>query len=123
ASPAAAFLGFESPWWRRVVHVGTTGAVQIVSTFLPTARSRLRSSGKGRRMLNEPAFASSLTILTGAFYIILYLLAIISRDAFRFLFNAQFFGADVASLLPQRLTAGGFVATLVAILIFVWIFG
>jgi len=74
-------------------------------------------------MLKEPAFASSLTILTGAFYIILYLLAIISRDAFRFLFNAQFFGADVASLLPQRLTAGGFVATLVAILIFVWIFG
>jgi hypothetical protein len=49
-------------------------------------------------MLKEPAFASSLTILTGAFYIILYLLAIISRDAFRFLFNAQFLGADVASL-------------------------
>jgi 2TM family of unknown function (DUF5676) len=74
-------------------------------------------------MLKEPAFASSLTILTGAFYIILYLLAIISPDAFRFLFNAQFLGADVASLLPQRLTVGGFAATLVAILIFVWIFG
>jgi hypothetical protein len=43
-------------------------------------------------MLKEPAFASLLTILTGAFYIILYLLAIISRDAFRFLFNAQFLG-------------------------------
>jgi hypothetical protein len=64
-----------------------------------------------------------ITILTGAFYVILYLLAIISRDAFRFLFNAQFLGADVASLLPQRLTVGGFVGTLVAILIFVWIFG
>jgi 2TM family of unknown function (DUF5676) len=74
-------------------------------------------------MLKEPAFASSLTILTGAFYIILYLLAIISRDAFRFLFNAQFLGADVASLLPQQLTLGGFVGTLVAILVFVWIFG
>jgi 2TM family of unknown function (DUF5676) len=74
-------------------------------------------------MLKEPAFASSLTILTGAFYVILYLLAIISRDAFRFLFNAQFLGADVASLLPQRLTVGGFAGTLVASLIFVWIFG
>lgn len=74
-------------------------------------------------MLKKLAFATSLTILTGAFYIILYLLAIISRDAFRFLFNAQFLGADVASLLPQRLTVGGFVGTLVAILVFVWIFG
>jgi 2TM family of unknown function (DUF5676) len=74
-------------------------------------------------MLKELAFATSLTILTGAFYIILYLLAVVSRDAFRFLFNAQFLGADVVSLLPQRLTVGGFVGTLVAILIFVWIFG
>lgn len=73
-------------------------------------------------MLKEPAFASSLTILTGAFYILLYLLAIVSRDAFRFLFNAQFLGADVASLLPQQFTVGGFVGTLMALLIFVWIF-
>jgi hypothetical protein len=74
-------------------------------------------------MLKEPAFASSLTILTGAFYIILYLLATISRTAFRFFFNAQFLGAGVASLLPQRLRVGGFISTLVAILAFVWIFG
>ena len=72
-------------------------------------------------MFKETAFASSLTILSGAFYIILYLLAIVSRDAFRFLFNAQFFGADVASLLPRELTVGGFVGTLVAILVFVWV--
>jgi len=74
-------------------------------------------------MLKAPAFANSLTILTGAFYLILYLLAIISRDAFRFLFNAQFFGADVASLLPQQLAVGGFIGTLVAVLVFVWVFG
>jgi uncharacterized protein DUF5676 len=74
-------------------------------------------------MLKEPAFANSLTILTGALYILLYLLAIISRDAFRFLFNAQFLGADVASLVPQKLGLGAFVGTLVAILVFVWIFG
>jgi len=74
-------------------------------------------------MLKEAAFASSLTILTGAFYIILYLLAIVSRDAFRFLFNAQFLGADVASLLPRELTAGVLVGTLLAIVVFVWLFG
>jgi hypothetical protein len=74
-------------------------------------------------MLKEPAFANALTILTGAFYIVLYLLAIVSRDAFRFLFNAQFFGADVASLLPRQLTVGGFVGTLLSILVFVWVFG
>jgi hypothetical protein len=45
------------------------------------------------------------------------------RDAFRFLFNAQFFGADVASLLPRELAVGSFVGTLVAILVFVWVFG
>ena len=74
-------------------------------------------------MLKASAFAHSLTILTGVFYLLLYLLAVLSRDAFRFLFNAQFLGADVASLLPQQLTVGGFVGTLVAILIFAWIFG
>jgi hypothetical protein len=78
---------------------------------------------EGKAMFKETAFASSLTILTGAFYIILYLLAIVSRDAFRFLFNAQFFGADVASLLPRELTVGGLVGTLVAIIVFVWLFG
>jgi len=74
-------------------------------------------------MLKELAFANSITILTGALYLILYLLATFSRDAFRFLFNAQFLGADVASLLPQQLTVGGFLGTLVALLVFVWVFG
>ena len=74
-------------------------------------------------MLNPVAFASSLTILTGAFYLLLYILGVVWREAFRFLFNAQFLGADVASLLPQRLTVSGFVGTLVALLVFMWIFG
>jgi 2TM family of unknown function (DUF5676) len=74
-------------------------------------------------MLNSVAFASSLTILTAAFYLLLYLLAVISREAFRFLFNAQFLGADVASLLPRDLPAGGFVGTFLAIIVFVWLFG
>jgi hypothetical protein len=74
-------------------------------------------------MLHPVAFASSLTILTGGFYLLLYLLAVVWREAFRFLFNAQFFGADVASLLPRDLSAGGFLGTLIAIIVFAWLFG
>ena len=74
-------------------------------------------------MLNPGAFASSVTILTAAFYLILYLPAGISREVFRFLFNAQFLGADVASLLPRDLPVAGFVGTLLAIIVFVWLFG
>jgi hypothetical protein len=74
-------------------------------------------------MLNGVAFAGSLTILTAVFYMALYLLAIVWREAFRFLFNAQFFGADVASLAPARLTVGGFVSTLLAMIVFAWVFG
>ena len=46
---------------------------------------------------------------------VLYLLAVVWREGFRFLFNAQFFGADVASLLPQQLTVGSFLGTLLAL--------
>lgn len=74
-------------------------------------------------MLNGVAFASSLTILTAVFYMALYLLAIVWHEAFRFLFNAQFLGADVASLVPRPLTVGGFVGTLVGIIVFAWLFG
>jgi 2TM family of unknown function (DUF5676) len=81
------------------------------------------SDEKGRAMLNPVAFASSLTIFTGAFYLLLYLLAVVWREAFRFLFNAQFLGADVASLLPRDLSVGGFVSTFIAIIVFVWLFG
>lgn len=74
-------------------------------------------------MLNAVAFASSLTVLTGALYLLLYLLAVVWREAFRFLFNAQFLGADVASLLPRDHSVGEFVSTLLAIIVFVWVFG
>jgi hypothetical protein len=74
-------------------------------------------------MLNPVAFASSLTVLTGAFYLLLYLLAVVWREAFRFLFNAQFLGADVASLLPRDFSVGEFVSTLLAIIVFMWLFG
>src|SRR6266852_8861605 len=80
-------------------------------------------NGKGNVMLNKIAFATSLAILSGVFYLALYVLAVIWRDGFRFLFNAQFLGADVASLLPQRLTYGSFLGTFTVLVIVSWVFG
>jgi hypothetical protein len=74
-------------------------------------------------MLNPIAFASSLGVLSGALYLALYILALVWRDAFRFVFNAQFLGADVASLLPRELTPIGFFATLVALVVSAWVLG
>ncbi len=74
-------------------------------------------------MLKPAAFANSLAILSGVFYLALYVLAVIWRDAFRFLFNAQFLGADVASLLPGVLTYSVFAGTLVVVSVTGWVFG
>jgi len=72
-------------------------------------------------MLKPMAFAHSLAILTAVVYVAFYVLAVVWRDAFRFLFNAQFFGADVAALLPQQLTYAGFVGTFVVLIVFAWV--
>ena len=74
-------------------------------------------------MLNTLAFANSLAILSGVFYMALYVLAIVWRDAFRFVLNAQFLGADVASLIPREVTYGGFVGTLIVLIASAWGFG
>jgi len=74
-------------------------------------------------MLNKVAFASSLSLLTAALYLTLYLLSILMPTVFRFVFNAQFLGADVASLLPRELSFLTFDATLVVLVITTWVFG
>jgi hypothetical protein len=74
-------------------------------------------------MLNHVAFASSLSLLTAALYLMFYLLGILMPTVFRFIFNAQFLGADVASLLPRELSFLTFDATLVVLVITTWVFG
>jgi hypothetical protein len=74
-------------------------------------------------MLNPIAFANSLAIVSGVFCLALYVLAVVRKDAFRFVFNAQFLGADVASLLPHKLPATGYLATLIALVISAWVLG
>ena len=72
-------------------------------------------------MLNEVGFANALAILTGVLYLVFILLVVVAPNLFRFLFNAQFLGADVASLFP-KVTFGNVVATLVTLLISAWAF-
>jgi len=72
-------------------------------------------------MLNKVAFASALSLLTAALYLLLYLLAVLMPTVFRFIFHAQFFGADVASLLPRELSFLTFDATLVVLVITTWV--
>jgi hypothetical protein len=74
-------------------------------------------------MLNPFAFANSLAIVSGTVYLVLFILAVVWRDAFRFVFNAQFLGADVASLLPHKLPGSGFLGILVALVLGAWALG
>ena len=74
-------------------------------------------------MLNQAAFANSLAILTGALYLLFYLISLVAPGWFRHLFNAQFLGADMASLFPQEIPFSHIVRTLVILVITVWIFG
>jgi len=48
------------------------------------------------------AFANALALTTAVLAITLLVLRAAAPAAFLFIFNAQFFGADVASLLPNQ---------------------
>jgi len=74
-------------------------------------------------MLDATAFANSLAALTGVLYLVLYLISLIAPRIFEFLFNAQFFGANVAGLLPKRFSVWSFFGTLAALLVGAWVFG
>jgi hypothetical protein len=74
-------------------------------------------------MLNPAAFANSIALLTGLFYLLLHLIRLLAPIAFRFIFNAQFMGADVASLLWREIPAGTFMITLLVAVGTAWIFG
>ncbi|HEV8309555.1 MAG TPA: DUF5676 family membrane protein [Methylomirabilota bacterium] len=74
-------------------------------------------------MLNRLAFANSLAILTAALSLLFSLLAAVSPRLFQLLFNAQFFGADVAALLPKVVGYEGFVGTFLVLIASAWLFG
>ena len=49
-------------------------------------------------MLKSKAFAGSLAGLMAVFYIVFYVIGMLSPELFRYVFNAQFLGADLAPL-------------------------
>jgi hypothetical protein len=74
-------------------------------------------------MLNRLAFASSLAVLTAALYVLFGVLALVSPRAFQLLFNSQFFGADVASLLPKARPSVVSLVTFVVVVGMSWVMG
>ena len=75
-----------------------------------------------KTLLDKVAFANSLAVLTALLYLVFYLLELAAPSAFVFLFNAQFLGADVASLMP-KISLAYFTGTLAVLVIFCWVFG
>jgi hypothetical protein len=74
-------------------------------------------------MLSKKALAGSLAILAGASYLFLVALNLIWPSLFNFIFNAQFLGANVASLFPQIFSLGRFVGTFFVLVATGWVGG
>jgi hypothetical protein len=74
-------------------------------------------------MLNKVAFANSLAILSAVLYVFFAIVALISTRAFSILFDAQFFGANVASLFPKVQPSPASLLTLVLMIVMSWVVG
>ena len=71
-------------------------------------------------MLNPIAFANAIAITTAALTVFLWALRFLLPSFFTFFFNAQFFGADVASLLPKDTNVLLMLAEFMALLAGAW---
>lgn len=69
------------------------------------------------------AFANTLAITTAVLALVLIVLRIGFPSLFVFIFNAQFFGADVASLLPEHVHLFTLMGELAAFVGGAWGFG
>jgi len=74
-------------------------------------------------MLNTVAFANALAILTAALYVLFAGVALVSPRAFQVLFDAQFFGANVASLFPKVAPSAASLVTVVIMIAMSWVVG
>lgn len=71
-------------------------------------------------MLRPVAFANAIAVTTAALTVFLWALKFLLPSFFTFFFNAQFFGADVASLLPKESNPLLMLAEFVALLAGAW---
>ena len=74
-------------------------------------------------MLNRVAFANSLAVLSAVLYLFFAIVALLSTRAFSILFDAQFFGANVASLFPKVQPSAASLVTLVLMIGMSWVVG
>jgi hypothetical protein len=74
-------------------------------------------------MLNKLAFANALAVLTTVLYVLFAIIALVSPRAFAILFDAQFFGANVASLFPKVQPSAASLVTLVLMIVMSWVVG
>jgi len=74
-------------------------------------------------MLNKLAFANSLAVLTVVLYVLFAVIELVSPRAFQLLFDAQFFGANVASLFPKVQPSAASLLTLVLMIGMSWAVG
>ncbi len=71
-------------------------------------------------MLKPIAFANAIAVTTAALTVFLWALRFLLPPFFTFFFNAQFFGADVASLLPPDISPLLMLAEFLALLAGAW---
>jgi len=71
-------------------------------------------------MLKPLAFANAIAVTTAALTVFLWALRFLVPSFFAFFFNAQFFGADVASLLPKDASPLLMLAEFLALLAGAW---
>jgi hypothetical protein len=71
-------------------------------------------------MLRPLAFANAIAVTTLLLALFLLAMRLLSPALFTFFFNAQFFGADVSSLLPPGPPLWRAVAELLALLAGAW---
>ena len=74
-------------------------------------------------MIRPIAFANALTITAAGLVAFLVALRLLAPAFFVYFFNAQFFGANVASLLPAEPRFVSLAADLLALLAGAWLFG
>lgn len=72
-------------------------------------------------MLSKIAFAHAFAVVSGVFYVVFFLIAFTAPAFFELVFNAQFFGADVTSLLPTEFSFD--IGALIILVITSWLAG
>jgi 2TM family of unknown function (DUF5676) len=69
------------------------------------------------------AFATALAAASAIFAVVLMLLRVVAPRLFVIVFNGQFFGADVASLLPRAPSTRRLVPGAIIVIATAWVFG